>query len=117
VTGLACLFVNLFGRDLEENLRPKGALWCQRMLFILVIVAFMVLVPLAFMPLAFSWHRLLVVCILPISVNPESAESLATRPARVTTPITSECELPELDVIPSKVVQAYQLPTAIIFEL
>jgi hypothetical protein len=64
-----------------------------------------------------SWHRLLVVCILPISVNPESAESLATRPGRVTTPTTSECELPELDVIPSKVVQAYQLPTAIIFEL
>lgn len=111
MTGLACLFVNLFGRDLEENLRPKGALWCQRMLFILVIVAFMVLVPLAFMPLAFSWHRLLVVCILPISVNPESAESLATRPARVTTtPTTSEYVEPDLVVIPYRSLEDFDCP-------
>jgi hypothetical protein len=107
---------------LEGIYRPicvqKVLFWCQRMEFTLLIVALMVSVPLAFgLWLLMSWHRLLVVCILPISVNPESAESLATRPGRVTTPTTSEYELPDLDVIPSKVVQAYQLPTAIIFEL
>jgi hypothetical protein len=106
-----CLFANLFGRDLTVNSRSKRAVLVSKNGIYsddCMIIALMAQVPLA---LAFGFSvlaQLLVVCILPISVNPESAESLATRPGRATTPTTSECELPDLDVIPSKVGQAYR---------